>query len=203
MSFNRRAAAVGVALVLFVAGAAQTLFAQSPPTFVRGVITALSPTALTITGADGTPKSVSIGADTVVLQLEPASLGSLASGETLGVTATRGSEGSLTATAINIFSPEVWRHVPGGQFPMGPPGLIMTNAPVTQYTPDSSGGGELTMSYGGGSYTIAVTAKTTVHKLVTSNFSKLGVGTFVIVRGTAEPDGTVLAGSVTYNPSGR
>jgi len=201
MSIRYRVAASAAFLFLLV-GATETLFAQSPPTFVRGVITTMTRTALTITGANGVPKTVSIGADTVVLQLEPASLNSLAPGETLGVTASRGSDGSLTATAINIFSPEVWRHVPGGQFPMGG-GLIMTNAPVTQYTSGADGGGVLTMSYGGGSFTIAVTAKTTVHKLVTSSFSNLAMGTFVIVRGTQEPDGSVLAGAITYNPSGR
>ncbi len=200
MSIHRRAAAGAAALCLFLAGAAQSLFAQTPPTFVRGVITSLSRTALTITGADGVPKTVSIGADTLVLQLVPAALSSLAPGETLGVTASRGSDGSLTATMINIFSPEVWRRVPGGQFPMGG-GLIMTNAPVTQYAPDSNGGGALTMTYGAGSYTIAVTPKTVVHQLVMSSFSHLGMGTFVIVRGTAEADGTVQAGSITYNPS--
>jgi len=202
MSSRYRSAAVGAALFFFFVGTVETLFAQSPPTFVRGVITTLGRTALTITGADGAPKTVTIGADTLVLQLEPATLASLASGETLGVTASRGSDGSLTATAINIFSPEVWRRVPGGQFPMGG-GLIMTNAPVTNYEADPSGGGVLTMSYGGGSFTIAVTAKTAVHKLVASSLSSLGMGTFVIVRGTTESDGTVLAGAITYNPSGR
>lgn len=198
--FNRaRGASIGVAFVLLFAGSAMGAFAQSAPVFVGGVITALSPTEITIIGADGVSKSFAVVPDTLVLQQQVTSLQAIAAGERMGVAAKRESDGSLTATYINIFSPQLWKIVKRGQFPMGSPDLLMTNAPVTRYEPSAGGGGLLTMAYGAGSYTITVPADCPIHRFVTRDLSNLSMGMFVTVRAGAQQSGGMTeAGSISY-----
>ena len=114
--------------------AALTVAAQSQGgqrTSLDGKIVTVGGNTMEIDLADGSRKKVSIPADTLILARQAVTLRDIGPGDALGVAARRGSDGSLLATRINIFSPELWQRVRKGQFPMQS-GQIMTNAVVTQ-----------------------------------------------------------------------
>ena len=107
------------------------------------------------------------------------------------------SDGSLTANGINIFSPELWSRVRKGQFPMQS-GDVMTNALVTQYA-DRVQGRVLYMKYQEGASTISVPDGTQIHRMLTEKLADLKPGMHVVVRGTANQDGSVTASTVSFD----
>ena len=169
-------------------------YGQSMSTMISGTITSEQTATLTVTAANNVVKSISVGPDTLVLSRVAAGLSSIAQGDALGVAADRGQDGSLTATSINIFAPELWKRVKRGQFPMKS-GQIMTNAEVARYTP-AAAGFTLTMRVGDTTSTIKVPAGAEIHRIVALTIGDLKTGERVIVRGALESDGSIKAASV-------
>ena len=188
-------------LVLFtaVAGAG---FAQAVMTdSVDGTVTAVTPTTLTLTAADGSSKMAMLLPNTLVLERKAATLADIKKGDAMGVTAHRAEGGVLTATAINIFSTELWKVVRKGQFPMQQPGQIMTNALVTSYDAKANGH-TLSMTFGTLTTTIDVPDGADIHRLVTVKLSTVKKGMHILVRGGASANGTIKAATVSYDAQG-
>ena len=94
------------------------LSAQAAPSPVDGVVASIEGSTLMLTGANGGTSRVLIQPDALILGRKPSTLATIKPGEAMGVTATRGSDGSLTATVINVFTPELWNRVRKGQWDM-------------------------------------------------------------------------------------
>lgn len=185
--------------VSLLVGASASGFAQAAMTAsIDGTVTAVTSTSLTLTAADGSTKSATLPKGLVVLERTSATLADIAKGDAMGVTAHRAEGGMLTATEINIFSAELWKIVRKGQFPMQQPGQIMTNALVTAYAPKTSGH-TLSMKYGKLDTTIDVPDDTVIHRLVTVKLSSVKQGMHVLVRGSANADGSIKAAAVSFD----
>ena len=186
---------------IFLAGAGATGFAQAMTTSVDGTVVSLTSAMLTLTAPDGSTKTVALGPSTLVLERSTATLSDVSKGDAMGVTTHRAEDGSMVATAINIFSPELYKVVRKGQFPMQQPGQIMTNAVVDAY--ESTGDGHsLTMSYNGETYPITVPDSAEIHRLITVSRDTVKAGMHVLVRGSQGSDGTVKAAVVSFDAQG-
>ncbi len=150
----------------------------------------------------GAERAVIVEPGTLVLGRQAATLQEIRPGDALGVAAQRAADGSLTATSINIFSPELWQRVPKGQWPMES-GQLMTNAVVTRSAADRVEGDTLYMTYNEIQAKIRVPAGAEIHRLVTLRSDELKPGMTVSVRGTTDPSGNVAAAVITIERPGR
>jgi hypothetical protein len=200
MLLNHRRArlVVACAMLLFLAGALGG-FAQAMTTVtsVDGTISAIKGETITLTTSDKIAKTIALGPNTLILRRQVATIGDIKSGDALGVASRRASDGTMTAVSINIFSPELYKVVRKGEFPMQT-GDTMTNALVTKYA-KAVEGRVLTMTYAEGTSTITVPEATQIHRMVTVKTPDLVVGLHITVRGTLKPDGTVQAQSVSFD----
>jgi hypothetical protein len=164
---------------------------------VSGRIGAVSGGTIFVTGADGAATSVAIGKDTLILGRKGADLTSIRPGDALGVAAVKAPDGSLSATAINVFSPELWQRVRKGQFPMAN-GQVMTNAQVER-TGAGVQGRLLYLKYEMLTAAIVVPASADIRRSVTLGLADLKPGLSVAVRGVAGADGILAASSVSLD----
>jgi hypothetical protein len=185
-------------ITIFIAAIAPALNAQamSTVTMVEGAISSISGDTITLTLANGIPKAVALQPATLILRRQPAALGDIKPGDALGVASRRGSDGSLVAVGINVFSPELYSAVRKGEFPMTT-GDTMTNALVTTYAKGVQGR-VLTMTYAEGTSTIGVPDGTPIRRTLTVKATDLAVGLRVQVRGTVSPDGSLKASTVSF-----
>jgi hypothetical protein len=193
-----------LAFFSFILAAGAQAFGQSQPamqTTMQGFIVSVDSTSIMLSLADGKKQSVALSKDTLVLKREPAALADISAGEALGVAAKKGADGSLTATSINIFSPELWKVVRKGRFPMQS-GEVMTNAVVDNLTAAMVMGRTLFMKYESLSAVISVPPEADIHRILTVTESDLKPGLTVSVRGTIGSKGTLAASTVSFDTPG-
>jgi hypothetical protein len=164
---------------------------------VEGTITAMNGPTITLTRADNITKTVSLQDKTLILGRQVATLDQIKPGDALGVASRRDSDGAMVAISINIFAPEMWDGVRKGQFPMST-GDTMTNAVVSKYAGGVKGR-VLTMKYAEGTSTVKVPEDAQIHKLLAARPAALTVGLHITVRGTANPDGSLKAATVSFD----
>ena len=193
---GHRARFILAAVILLAAAAAAFAQASPPPPSVSGTISALRGNVLTLTLSDQSVKQLILQAGTVVLARETATVADLKAGEAMGVAARRDGA-ALIATAINIFSPEMWDGVRKGQWLMTD-GQTMTNALVTDYA-KAMNGNTLVMKYKDTTASITVPEGIPVHRLVTVKQGALQAGMSVMVRYNTASDGTLKAASVFFD----
>jgi len=188
---------LGLAVVLTFRGIIATAAAPAGQvSILDGTISAVRGNGVTIASPGAGDKVVQVDGDTLILNRQPAVRGEIKPGDALGVAAKRGTDGSLTAISINIFSPELWSRATKGQFPMAS-GDVMTNAVVAQYV-ERVEGHTLYMKLDQGNAPISVPAATEIHRLVTAHLGDLKPGMRATVRGNGNPDGTIKASSITF-----
>jgi hypothetical protein len=182
-------------------GAAVAVSAQAPGQpkneTIEGTLAAISRGTLAVTLPDGSVKPVMLLPDSLVLGRQPATLDAIKPDDAVGVASRRGSGGSLTAVYINIFSPELWKVVRKGTFPMES-GDLMSNAVVTEYVAGVQGR-VLTLKYQGETTAINVPENTRINRLITEKVNDLTKGSHIIVRATVDPEGYITASSVIYD----
>jgi len=190
---------LAISVALLLAGAAAAGFAQAAvPVSIDGTVTSISATQITLTAADGSTKSAAVSPGTLALERRSATLSDIREGDAMGVTTHRAEDGAMTATAINIFSAELYKVVKKGQFPMQQPGQIMTNAVVTAFLAKGDTHA-LTMSYNGEKFPIVVPGSAEVHRLVTVSLAMVKAGMHVLVRGSPNADGSIKAAVVSFD----
>ena len=175
----------------------------APPDVVRdGIITSVGAEGLTVTlAASPTPPAipVRVSSATHVVRRQKTTLETIKRGDYLAVTSKRGADGGLTAVSINILPPEYQGRGREGQFPMES-GNIMTNATVMEFA-ERVEGRTLFLKYRDGASSIAVPPETEIHRIVVSRLDELRKGMRVVVRGQANPDGSIAASSITGDES--
>ncbi len=164
---------------------------------VSGSIASISGGTLFVTPAGGGATSVAIGKDTLILGRKSADLDTIKNGEAMGVAATREADGSLTATAINVFTPELWQRVRKGQFPMAS-GQVMTNAQVDRMSAGVKGR-TIFLKYDMLTAAIVVPASAEIRRSVALGLADLKPGMAVTVRGVAGADGLLAASFVSLD----
>jgi hypothetical protein len=117
------------------------------------------------------------------------------------VAADRAGDGSLTATAINVFPPELWRRARKGQFPMAS-GQVMTNAEVDRVA-DRVDGRTIYLKYEMLSVAIAVPAGAAIRRSFPLKLADLRPGMRVSVRLAPSTDGGLRASTISLDlPAG-
>jgi uncharacterized protein DUF5666 len=165
-----------------------------------GPIASVAGTSLTITTGSG-PKVVQVAPDTLILSRQAATLAAIVPGDPMAVTSKRETDGSLTAIAIVIFSPEVWARARKGQWVMDS-GNMMTNAVVMKYA-DRVEGHTLYLKYDEGASAINVPPGTDIHRLVSIKLSDLKPGMRITARGVGAADGSIKASSIIFDRPGQ
>jgi hypothetical protein len=193
------AKALTFALLYAAAGAALSAQAGDQVS-VSGSIASISGGTLFVTSSGGTATSVAIGKDTLILGRKSAALDSIKPGEAMGVTSAQAADGTQTATAINVFPPELWQRVRKGQWKMDN-GLYMTNAQVER---SSAGvqGRVLYMKYEMLTAAITVPNSAEIRRSVILSLADLKPGMTVTVRGLAGADGLLTASMLFFELKG-
>ena len=163
---------------------------------VSGTIVSINGTNVTLALADKTQKTVVLQASTLVLERDTAELNQIQTGDALGVTSHR-SGTDMVASSINIFAEEMRGVVRMDQFLMAS-GDWMTNGTVSGYI-QSMNGHTLTVKYPSGTAMITVPDGIPIHRLVSMKPAALAAGMQIVVRGTAQSDGTLKAASISFN----
>jgi hypothetical protein len=167
---------------------------------VAGTIRSMSGSTIFVAASEGGVTAVEVGSGTLILGRKAASLDSIQPGEALGVAATRADDGSLTATDINIFTPQLWQIVRKGQFPMAN-GQVMTNAQVDKLGAGVEGK-TLYLKYEMLTAAVAVPDGAEIRRSVALKLSDLKPGQKVMVRGSAVPGGALTAALISFDLPG-
>jgi len=186
---------------LFVAGVAAAAAAQSPPTQLRGTVTAVAGNEITIAAREGGTAKVRLADNWSVLELSKLDPAKIPSGAYVGAGAARLPDGGLRAVRIVVF-PEAMRGTGEGHraWDVVPDGT-MTNAPVVA-TVTGSAGPVLTLSTGGQTYTITVPPDTNVILMEPGDRATIKAGTPVAVTAARTADGTLTSARVQTGKGG-
>jgi len=182
-----------IATVLAAAGVVAG--APAPQCAAEGVIAAVEAGAFMVTTASGASVRVVANADTRIIRRQQVRLEDIKPNDFVAVTAKREPDGGLTAVSINIFPPEFRGRVREAQFVMDT-GNIMTNATVFQNVRRVDGR-TLYLKLPDGAAVITVPREAAVFRLAVIAMGDLRPGMRVQVRGAGNPDGSIVATSVT------
>jgi hypothetical protein len=181
MAFSRLSS---LALLLVVSAA----LAQAPAR-VRGMISAFDGNTVTVDGA-----RVVVAEKTEIVFAQPMGLAEIRPGDFLAITSMKGPDGTLTAYEVRRFPKPV---SPGHRPFDGRDDQTMTNATVGAMV-QSANGGELTMTYEGGTQKIVLPANASISTLVPGSRAQLVPGAPVNL--TVDADGVALRIQVGPKP---
>jgi hypothetical protein len=198
---------VAVALSLFAGVAAH---AAQPPAAapVTGTIVSVAKDAVQMRTTEMQQITVSMGAQTRVVDTVNITLADIKSGDFLGTTASP-VDGKLIASEVHVFD-EALRGTGEGHYPWTQPGSTMTNGAVatmtngavtTQGTAQKSDVGlTMTVTYKGGQQTVTVPRGTPVTRVAVVDASRLKPGMRVTVFGTPKGDTALEANLISLTP---
>jgi len=190
------AAIAAISLVL----AGVPLAGAAPSTVVvTGTIQSAASGTLVLTGNAGRTQVLTTD-KTLFISRKAAQLSDIKVGDFIGVDAKKSASGSLSAVSINIFPAGSQGRIRVGQWLMDS-GDTMTNAVVAQYVAGVSSR-TITLTYQGGTATIAVPPATEMHHLLLVTFADLKPGLHVTVRGQRSSDGSVTATFISIDQPG-
>ncbi len=192
----------GIVIPLILIGAlvlgGVVLGTAAPADMIReGTIDGVKGDGITVALAGAGVTPVKIFATTTFRSRQKTTVETIKPGDYVGVAAKRGSDGTLTAVAINIFPPEFRGRIPEGQSPMVS-GDIMTNATVMEYAVKVEDR-TLFLKYKDGAAAIAVPPTAEVYRQTVIRLSDLHAGMHVTVRGQINPDGSITASSIVVD----
>ena len=181
---------------IVMAGVAQ---AQTP-TPVRGTIAEVAADKLTLTKADGTSVTIGLLPNWVVSVMKPIGIEAIQPGSFIGTAEMPQEDGTGRSLEVHIFPPGV--KIGEGHYGWDlKEGSMMTNGTVGEVTatPD---GRKITVSYPGGTLTLAVPADVPIVEITngTQDQLKAGIPAFVVVFPL--PDGTQGTGAVAIGENG-
>jgi hypothetical protein len=186
---------------------ATAAFAQTPapptppaPTVVRGTVTAMTDTQLTVKTDKG-PQVVGLAPSWSVAVMKPVAIDAILPGSFIGTSEMPNKDGSAgTSLEVHVFPPGV--KMGEGHYGWDlKPGSMMTNGTVGKVVAGKKGSRELDVSYSYGQRHITVPAKAPVVQITggTRDMVKVGVPVFMVVQKTANG---MMAGSVSVGEHG-
>jgi hypothetical protein len=168
---------------------------DAAPIHVRGTLTAVAGTVLTVQPATGTPFSVNLDPAAKIIVSKAASLADIKPGTYVGI-ANVGDDGKQDALEVHIF-PDAMRGTGDGQrnWDLGKKSR-MTNGAVGKKV-EAYDGQSLTLSYKGGESTVMVRPNTPVVSFQPGTKDDLKSGATIFIRdGKRQPDGSISAGGI-------
>jgi hypothetical protein len=200
----------GILLLLPGFAQAQTV-AQNvalPP--LRGVITSVSASAMTITASDGTSKMIAFAPKFTVLEVVPAAISDVKPGTYIGTAAMKQPDGSYQAIELQIF-PDSMKGLGLGTHNWNlKPKSSMTNGTVRGLTSAAGtvgavqSNGDLTMQVddGSGEKTVILPAGAPVVSFVPGRISDLKPGAHGLFFVSRTPDGKLVSGRANVGANG-
>jgi hypothetical protein len=179
------------------AAPAPTPAPAAQPARFGGIVTTVTGSQITFTGADGASSSVTIAPDAWIVKGRPIPANEIHAGDFVATANVNNPDGTGTSTELRVFPPGM--HLGEGSYPMQQPNTTMTNATVAQVT-NVGAGRQLTVSYGAsaandtpaGTRTITLPASVQVVQWYRVSLSDLHAGNRVRGRG-ASNDGAIVA----------
>ena len=174
--------------------------APPAPTVVRGTVTAMTDTQLTLKTDKG-PQTVNLTPTWTVAVMKPVAIDAIQPGSFIGTTEMPSKDGSTgKSLEVHVFPPGV--KMGAGHYGWDlKPGSMMTNGDVATVVSGKKGSRELDVSYPTGKRHITVPANVPVVQITpgTRQMLKVGAPVFMVVGKT--PNG-LTAGSVSIGENG-
>jgi hypothetical protein len=195
-------ALAALALASATAAVAQTPAPATPPpapTVVRGTVSALNATSMTVKTDKG-PQAVGLTPTWTVAVMKPMAIDAIQPGSFIGTAEMPGKEGTGKSLEVHVFPPGV--KMGEGHYGWDlKPGSMMTNGTVGTVVAGKKGSRELDVNYSYGKRHITVPANVPVVQIGpgTRELVKVGTPVFMVVQKT--PNG-LMAGSVSVGENG-
>ena len=192
----------GIGIAAALLASMSVSFAQQPQTMrIRGPITAVDGTVLTVTAGEAGPVKVALTDNAAVYGVVKASPADIKSGVYIGVGATPQPDGSQRAIQIMIFT-EQQRGLGEGHRPWDRPNTTMTNATVDTVV-KAVEGDVILVKYKDGEKKIVISPETVIRAYLTGSKDELKPGANIsIVRAVRKPDGSFEADRVNVGRDG-
>lgn len=192
-------------LKALIAGAAiltaATGYAADLPVHLRGEVTAVNATELTIVDRKGVKTTVKLPEQAQVLDVSRSSADEIQENSYLGVAAAPAPGGKVRALGVMVF-PEPARGMNEGHFPWDKGDKsTMTNATVAKVSKKASAT-ELEMRFGGKTQQVVLDKDTVYGKFVPGKRELIVVGVKVLVIGAKTADGATNANAVLVGRDG-
>jgi len=188
-----------LALVLLAVLSCTPLGANAAPAAgpgrIEGFVSTSDSTSITVALRNNDKVRVTATAETQILLRTLAQVTDIKPNDFVAVTSKREPDGTLTALSINILPPEYKDRMREAQFVMDS-GNMMTNAMVFQNVRKIDGR-TLYLRMPDGPSVINVPATTDIFRLAVVKLTDLKPGMRVVVRGASNPDGSLIAASIT------
>ncbi len=195
-------------VLLLLPGFAQAQNVALPP--LRGVITSVSASAMTITASDGTSKMIAFAPKFTVLEVVPSAISDVKPGTYIGTAAMKQPDGSYQAIELQIF-PDSMKGLGLGTHNWNlKPKSSMTNGTVRGLTSAAGtvgavqSNGDLTMQVddGSGEKTVILPAGAPVVSFVPGQISDLKPGAHGLFFVSRTPDGKLVSGRANVGANG-
>jgi hypothetical protein len=193
---------LGLAGIALIAGTSAVWAQQAPPVRVRGEITKVEGTTLSVKMRSGENVTVKLAEPPRIAAMEKGSLAEIKEGSFIGVSAMPEPDGTQKAYAIHIFM-DSQKGVVADRFSEwdSRPGSTMTNANVAT-TVSGKDGQNLLVKYKDGEKKVLVPADTVIAKYAPGSAADLKVGAKVFVAGAKkEADGSLTAPNIAVGRS--
>ena len=188
---------LGAAGLVFVLTTTMALAQEAPPVRIRGEITKVEGTTLTVKSRSGENLTVKLAEPPRIAAMVKASLADIKENSFIGVSAMPQSDGTQKAYAIHIFMDSQKGVVPDRFTPWDSrPGATMTNANVAT-TVAGTDGQDLLVKYKDGEKKVIIPPGTPIARYVPGGAEDLKVGAKVFVAAAKkEADGTLIAPNI-------
>ena len=197
---NRTPLALAALLALSAPALAQ---AQAPagPTLVRGKVTAMTDTMLTVATTKG-PAEVMLSPSWSVAVMKPVAIDAIQAGSFIGTTEMPNKDGSAgTSMEVHVFPPGV--KMGEGHYGWDKaPGSMMTNGTTMTVVGGKAGSREMDVKYGETTRHITVPANVPVVQISGGKRDMVKVGTPVFMVVSKGADGMMKAGSISVGENG-
>lgn len=194
----RRSFMIAAALTLLAAAPAM---AQPAPTVVRGVVTAVTATQVTIKPAAGKPVVVALTPDWAVQVTKPIDVTAIVPGSFVGTAEIPGKNGVGRSLEVHVFPPGV--KIGEGHYRWDlKKGSMMTNGTVGKVTAGAKGR-ELEISFPTGKRKVVVPPNVPVVQIVNGDRSLIKPGAKVFLVAFPNPSGAgLITGAIAVGEKG-
>lgn len=179
-----------------------TAYAQAPaaPSVVRGVVSAMDATSITVKDKGASTK-VTLAPSWTVAVMQPVSLDAIQPGSFIGTAEMPQKDGTGKSLEVHVFPPGV--KMGEGHYGWDlKPGSMMTNGTVGTVVAGKKGSRQLEVNYSYGKRTITVPAKVPVVQITGGKREMVKVGTPVFMVVQKGANGQLMAGSVSVGENG-
>lgn len=196
-----RMAAIAATAVSLVASGA-TAQAPAGPSVVRGVVTAMDASSLTVKGEKGGLTKVALAPSWTVAVMKPVTPDAIQPGSFIGTAEMPQKDGTGKSLEVHVFPPGV--KMGEGHYGWDlKKGSMMTNGTVGQVMSGKKGSRQLEVSYSYGKRTITVPQNVPIVQITGGQRSQVkpGIPVFMVVQKGA--GGQLTAGSVSIGENGK